>query len=94
MSGRALTPAMVAEMWGCSEKTVRNEIAAGRLRHFRVGQKLLRIPPDALEEYECQDENTGSPDTGESGPSPSTRAASERAASRLARLTGKRQSAS
>ena len=25
MSGRALTPAMVAEKWGCSEKTVRNE---------------------------------------------------------------------
>jgi excisionase family DNA binding protein len=54
MSGRALTPAMVAEMWGCSERTVRNEIAAGRLRHFRVGQKLLRIPREALEEYECR----------------------------------------
>jgi excisionase family DNA binding protein len=86
MSGRAYTPAMVAEMWGCSEKTVRNEIAAGRLRHFRVGQKLLRIPPDAVEEYECQ--NTGSPDTGESGQSASMKAASERTAFRLAKLTG------
>lgn len=92
MSGRALTPAMVAEMWGCSEKTVRNEIAAGRLRHFRVGQKLLRIPPDALEEYECQ--NTGSQDTEESGLSASTRAATERAAFRLARLTGGKRSVS
>lgn len=92
MTGRALTPAMVAEMWGCSERTVRNEIAAGRLRHFRVGQKLLRIPREALEEYECQ--NTGSPDTEESGPSLSMRAADERAAFRLARLTGKRLSVS
>lgn len=92
MTGRALTPAMVAEMWGCSEKTVRNEIAAGKLRHFRVGQKLLRIPPDALEEYECQ--NTGSPDTEESGPSPSMRAENERAAIRLARLTGRMRSVS
>ncbi len=92
MTGRALTPAMVAEMWGCSERTVRNEIAAGRLRHFRVGQKLLRIPRDALEEYECQ--NTGSQDTEESGPSASTRAADVRAAIRLAKLTGVRRSAS
>lgn len=86
MNGRALTPAMVAEIWGCSERTVRNEIAAGRLRHFRIGQKLLRIEPEALEEYKCQ--NTGSHDIGESGLSASTRAASERAAFRLARLTG------
>lgn len=91
MTGRALTPAMVAEMWGCSEKTVRNEIAAGRLRHFRVGQKLLRIPREALEEYECQ--NTGSPDTEESGPSPSMTAESERRAIHLARMTGRRRNA-
>lgn len=92
MSGRALTPAMVAEMWGCSERTVRNEIAAGRLRHFRIGQKLLRIEPEALEEYKCQ--NTGSLDTVESGPSPSMRMADERAAFRLAKLTGRKLSVS
>lgn len=89
---RAHTPKSLAEYWMCSERTVRNEIAAGRLRHFRVGQKLLRIPREAVEEYERQ--NTGSPDTEESGPSPSTWTADERAALRLARLTGARRSAS
>lgn len=49
---RPLTPAMVAERWRCSERHVRNELERGRLRYFKLGQKLIRIPWDAVEEYE------------------------------------------
>ena len=90
MSGRPFTPATLAEHLGCSERLIRNEIAAGRIRAFRVGDKLLRIEPEAVEEYKCR--NTGSPDLEESGPSPSLRAGGERTAIRLARLTGKKPS--
>lgn len=41
---RPLTPAMVAERWRCSERHVRNEIERGHLRHFKLGDKLIRIP--------------------------------------------------
>lgn len=51
---RPLTPIMLAERWQCSERHIRNQIAAGRLRAFRVGGKLLRISMDAVEEFECQ----------------------------------------
>lgn len=60
MSGRPFTPATLAEHLGCSERLIRNEIAAGNIRAFRVGEKLLRIEPEAVEEYKCR--NTGSPD--------------------------------
>lgn len=49
---RPLTPTMLAERWHCSERHVRNQIAAGKLRAFRVGGRLLRISIDAVEEYE------------------------------------------
>src|SRR5205807_2282628 len=49
------TPATLAAEWGCSPRHVRNLVNSGQLRAFRLGQKLLRIPPDAVEEYEqCQ----------------------------------------
>jgi excisionase family DNA binding protein len=43
----------------CSERHIRNLVAAGQLRAFRLGGKLLRIPSDAVEEFiACQ--NTAS----------------------------------
>lgn len=52
---RPLLPREVAERWGCSERHVRDLIASGQLGHFRVGERLLRIPAAAVEEYErCQ----------------------------------------
>jgi len=53
------TPAALAREWACSERHIRNLIAAGQLRGFRLGGKLLRIQSDAVEEFiACQ--NTAS----------------------------------
>ena len=38
------TPAALAREWSCSERHIRNLVAAGQLRGFRLGGKLLRIP--------------------------------------------------
>jgi excisionase family DNA binding protein len=49
------TPEQVAERWGCSANHVRNLIKRGELRAFRLGHRLIRVPLDAIEEYEqCQ----------------------------------------
>jgi excisionase family DNA binding protein len=49
------TPAALAREWSCSERHIRNLVAAGQLRGFRLGGKLLRIPADAVEEFmACQ----------------------------------------
>lgn len=50
---RPLTADAVADRWGCSAETVRTLFKAGQLRGFRVG-RMIRIPVDAVEEYECQ----------------------------------------
>lgn len=57
---RPLTPEMVAARWGCSPNHVRNLIRRGELRGFRVGSRLLRVKPDAVEEFERCQEITGS----------------------------------
>src|SRR5580700_3863149 len=49
---RAYTPAALALRWQCSERHVRNLVAKGKLRAFRLGEKLLRIPVEAVEEME------------------------------------------
>ncbi|WP_170429158.1 helix-turn-helix domain-containing protein [Ruegeria arenilitoris] len=46
------TPKQLAERWNCSANTVRNLISAGELHAFRIGEKLIRIPVEAIEEYE------------------------------------------
>lgn len=52
---RVFTPEQVAQMWGCSDNHVRNLIKRGELKAFRLGNKLIRIPADALAEYQtCQ----------------------------------------
>lgn len=60
---RPLRPAQVAERWGCSEKHVRNLIRGGKLGHFRLGGKLLRIPAAAVAEYERCNLRPASPGT-------------------------------
>ncbi|MGB7090659.1 MAG: helix-turn-helix domain-containing protein [Methylovirgula sp.] len=49
---RALRPREVAERWQCSERHIRNLIRAHALKSFRLGAKLIRIPEEAVEEYE------------------------------------------
>jgi excisionase family DNA binding protein len=58
--------------WGCSERHIRNLVAAGELRAFRLGRKLLRITSDAVEEFKCRT-NTASDDCVENASSSSTR---------------------
>ncbi|MAM38506.1 MAG: hypothetical protein CL949_08375 [Erythrobacter sp.] len=50
-----LSPADLAERWGCSTTLIYDLLAAGTLRGFKLG-KLWRVPVSAVEEYE-----TGSP---------------------------------
>jgi len=60
--GRALprvyTPAALAREWMCSERHIRNLVAAGQLRAFRLGGKLLRISLEEAEAFKCR--NTAS----------------------------------
>jgi excisionase family DNA binding protein len=60
---RPMTPEQVAERWGCSANHVRNLIKRRELRAFRVGSRLLRVAPDAVEEFERCQETTGSGDS-------------------------------
>jgi excisionase family DNA binding protein len=49
---RAYSPSGLAAAWKCSEKHVRNLLNSGQLRGWKLGGKLWRIKPDAVEEYE------------------------------------------
>lgn len=54
------TPATLAQRWACSDETIRQMIARGELRAFRVG-KMWRIPAKIVEDMECQNiESEGS----------------------------------
>src|SRR6266581_7062344 len=49
------TPQTLAVRWACSARHVRNLINHGHLRAFYLGGKLLRIPSQAVEDFEqCQ----------------------------------------
>lgn len=48
------TPDTLAERWQCSAKTIRKDLAAGRLRGFRLGGNLWRIACDEVIERENQ----------------------------------------
>lgn len=52
MDRRPYTVAMLSERWRCSEQFIRDEIKRGNLRAMRFGGKLIRIPADAVDEYE------------------------------------------
>lgn len=86
-AAKPYSPETLAERWGCSAEKVRLMFRNGELAGFRLG-KLIRIPAAEVERYECQ--NTPSPDTEESSPSPST-TGPNRAESRLVRQTVAKQ---
>jgi len=73
MTDRPLTPEQAAELWGCSPNHVRNLIHRGELRAFRLGKRLIRIPADAIGEYERCQMNTGSDASKEDSSSPGGR---------------------
>lgn len=90
---KAYTVATLADHWGTSPTFVYNQIKAGLLQAFKLGGKLIRIKPEAVEEYECrsslgasdaspENSRTAAP-TGHSASSGQTKA--DRTASRLAR---------
>ena len=81
---RPYSPETLAERWGCSSEKIRGMYHAGELSGFRLG-KLIRIPADEVERYECQ--NTHSPCTRESSPARATRA-DDIYQSRLVRMIG------
>ena len=83
MVPKPFSPETLADRWGCSAEKVRLMYRNGELAGFRLG-KLIRIPAAEVERYECQ--NTLSPYTEESTPSPSGRAA-DGYESRLVRQT-------
>ena len=54
----AFSPKTLGTRWGCSAETVRQMCKRGELNSFRPGPKLIRIPAQEVERFECQ--NTGS----------------------------------
>ena len=79
------SPETLADRWGCSAEKVRLMYRAGELPGFRLG-KLIRIPANEVERYECQT-NTASQSTEGSSQSPIETRAERADASRLVRLT-------
>ena len=70
---RPYTPKTLADRWGCSAAHVRKLIRNGKLAAFKPGEKLLRIPAAAVEEYErCANQESSGIESG--GPSASTAA--------------------
>lgn len=59
-TSRPMTPEQVADRWGCSSTHVRTLIKRNELRAFRLGPKLIRIPLEAVEEFEQCPESTKS----------------------------------
>ena len=48
----AMTPEMVAERWQCSATHVRSLFRQGKLRGFRVGERLIRFRIEDIEKFE------------------------------------------
>lgn len=65
MAERPYSPETLADRWGCSAEKVRLMYRSGELAGFRLG-KLIRIPANEVERYECQ--NTPSPGTEDDTP--------------------------
>lgn len=65
---RPYTPETLAERWSCSSQHIRDLVAAGHLRAFRVG-RLIRIRREEVERYEECQEKESSSDTVVSGAS-------------------------
>lgn len=50
MNSKVLSLEEVAKLLGVSERTIRREVKAGKLRAFRVGSQL-RFRPESVDEY-------------------------------------------
>jgi excisionase family DNA binding protein len=88
------TPASLAREWACSERHIRNLVAAGQLRGFRLGGKLLRIPQDAVQEFiACQNTASDGSTDGSASPGGATESGTVTRLEPLARarLNGLRQ---
>lgn len=58
MTQKAMTVASLAAHWGVSDTFVYSLIKAGELEAFRLGGKLIRIRPEAVEAYEARTATT------------------------------------
>jgi excisionase family DNA binding protein len=54
LGARPFTPETLAERWDTTARNVRKLIHEGKLKHFVLGEKLMRIPVKEVERYECQ----------------------------------------
>lgn len=81
---RPFSPETLGDRWGCSAEKVRLMCRAGEIASFRLG-KLIRIPANEVERYECQ--NTESSSTAANSASPSLIQNEAVFASRLGRMT-------
>jgi len=79
------SPETLAERWGCSSEKVRLMYKDGELAGFRLG-KLIRIPADEVERYECQNTGWSSTEANSALPTPTPRV--DGFESRLVRQTG------
>jgi len=52
MKPRPYTPEQLAERWDCAPAHVRKLITTGQLRAFAIGNRMFRVPEDAVEEFE------------------------------------------
>ena len=52
MTEKPYTAATLAERWGVSSTHVYNLLQSGELAGFKIGSKLWRIKPEAVEAYE------------------------------------------
>lgn len=84
MSARPYSPETLATRWDCSAEKVRRMVHTGELAGFRLG-KLIRIPAQEVERYECLTTPSASIEGGTSSPSETKDDGFEY---RLGRMTG------
>lgn len=75
-SAPAFSVASLAARWECSPSAIRNEIARGHLRIFRIGT-LIRIPAEEVDRFESNLSPSSasapaSPSSGETAPASAT----------------------
>lgn len=91
---RPYTPETLAEHWDCSPRHIRNMIREGELPAFRLGGKLLRIRPEDVEAYECQQIGASSDtEASTASPGPTQSAPQDDGVISLERQTQKRRTA-
>ena len=54
MSDPPYSPKMLAAHWGCSPQYIHKLIRKGKLKAFRLGDKLLRVPAEEVRRWEAQ----------------------------------------